>query len=125
MLAFVVVLATIIVTDGDTFSIDGERIRPVGFDAPELGRARCVAERMFGLLAKKRFEELMNSPTLDIRRIRCKTSNGPRCEDGIAHDVYRRTLARVFVQGVDVGDIMIREGYARKYNQKFRGKWCK
>ena len=123
MIEIIFLAAAITVADGDTFTIDGEEIRPVGFDAPEVSKSSCVAETMLAKLAKRRLGQLVKSPALRIERIRCK-SNGPRCIDGIAHDAYSRTLARVYIGDEDVGDIMRREGYARKYRQNFRGKWC-
>ena len=57
------------VVDGDTIKVDRERLRLVGFDAPETGHdtARCDAERERGKLAASRLAELLAGHELDIR----------------------------------------------------------
>ena len=90
------------IVDGDTISIAGERIRILGIDAPESFRSRCENELVLGLKAKERLRDLLD-PWTSIRIER----NG--------HDRYGRTLAHVFAGGVNVGDTLLREGYALPY----------
>lgn len=80
------------VVDGDTFRLWGERIRVVGIDAPERGQPGAGR-------ATARLDALLRSgPLTLVRRGR---------------DVYCRTLANVYVNGVSVAAVMRREGLAR------------
>jgi len=50
----------IYVIDGDTIDVHGQRIRLVGFDAPELGgRAHCGIERMLAARATSRLRQMI------------------------------------------------------------------
>ena len=67
------------------------------------------SERVAGYEAKARLSALLKS--------------GPRTIERHGLDKYRRTLGRVFVGGVPVADVMIREGHARPYGDG-RKPWC-
>lgn len=100
--------------DGDTIRIGTETIRVLNIDTPEIGQARCPSERSRGLAAKARTQALLTtSATLGLRR-----GDGRRQKDR-----YGRTLARVYVDGRDLGDILIAEGHARPWTGK-RRPWC-
>ncbi len=71
------------IVDGDTLSINGERIRIVDIDTPETFRSRCENELVLGLKAKERLRSLVDSGTVTF--------------EATGTDRYRRTLARVFV----------------------------
>ena len=106
--------------DGDSLSCGAERIRLVGFDTPETFRAKCASERHLGDRATARLSELLKRP--DVRLVRLRTPDGK-----IERDKYGRTLAKLYIGGEDVGDILIREGLARslKWDQGERRKpWC-
>ncbi|NLR72888.1 thermonuclease family protein [Novosphingobium sp. ERN07] len=106
------------VTDGDSLRLcNGERVRLVGIDAPELrGSSRCSAvsrERLKrsrnpawcdhekGERARVALERFMLRGTVRIER------------RGL--DVYKRTLARVTVNGRDAGEWLIDQGLARPW----------
>ena len=96
--------------DGDTFSLYGEKIRIVGIDTPEIGETNCLAEKLLGLRAKKYLEDTLYSHTeLHLNRV--------------DEDKYGRTLAHVWVDGVDIAAALIREGLAVKYTGK-KCDWC-
>jgi endonuclease YncB( thermonuclease family) len=100
------------VVDGDTIHAPfGVKYRLMGFDTPEIFHAKCDAEFELGMAAKKRLEELLASG--EVRVI----------ESGRI-DKYRRTLARVEVNGRDVGEILIGEGLARPYKGERCKSWC-
>lgn len=103
-------IAGLVIVDGDTITLEGERIRLMGFDAPETYRAQCASEFERGQAAKKRLTELLAGRALDVRRC--------------CHDRYGRTLAHVLVDGRDVAEVMIGEGLARSYNGGRRNGWC-
>ncbi len=111
-----VLLAALLVVDGDTIKVDGERYRIIGMDAPETYYARCEAERWLGRLAKQKLQHLL-AGGYEIKPV--------RREDGtIVRDKYKRVLARIFVSGRDVSKIMVQEGYARKSRSRNRNWWC-
>lgn len=121
LLSVLVVAATaamqpVNVLDGDTIrTINGQRVRIVGLDTPEIHFARCDAEFRLGSVAKRRLEELLSR-------------NAWRLEPFEKADRWGRTLARVFVvlqDGEhDVSQVMIDEGLARPYAGEARQSWC-
>lgn len=86
------------VTDGDTLNCNGERIRLLGFDAPELNgcprNRRCAPGD--GQEAKRYLASLIAGRSLTIERV------------GV--DRYDRTLAVVYADGVNVSCAMIAAG---------------
>jgi micrococcal nuclease len=99
--------------DGDTIDVSGERIRILNIDTPEIHHAHCDAERRLGLVARERMTVLLASGALTLKR-----GDGHRMKDR-----HGRTLARVFVDGKDVGGILIAENLARPWEGK-RRSWC-
>jgi micrococcal nuclease len=87
-----------IVIDGDTIGSERERIRLLNIDAPESFRSRRERELVMGLKAKERLAALARSGRLDVERH--------------GRDRYGRTLARVYADGRDLGQILIQEGLA-------------
>lgn len=103
---------TVVVVDGDTIIVRGERIRIEGINAPEL-KGKCYEEGVRARHARSRLMELLEAAKIDIER------NG--------FDRYRRTLATVTVGGSAVGDVLMREGLARKWVRRHNGQqepWC-
>ncbi|PJO47202.1 thermonuclease family protein [Brucella pituitosa] len=101
--------------DGDTFDIGDERVRIANIDAPETKSAKCDAERRLGEVAKRRLQELLSSPGFEMER------GDPK--SGRMKDRYGRTLATIYVDGVDVGSILIDEELARPW-RGHREPWC-
>ena len=99
--------------DGDTIWCDGEKIRLMDFDTPETFRAKCEDELVAGYHAKERLIAILRTPeaALTIER------------HGV--DKYRRSLGRLYVNGIPVSDLMIQAGLARPYKGKKREPWCK
>jgi micrococcal nuclease len=105
-------LIAIVVVDGDTIRFNGTSHRLIGFDTPETGyHARCEAEHRLGIAATHRLEELIRSGHAILQ------TSGRR-------DRYGRSLSRLYVDGRDVGDILIDEGFARPYDGGKRKSWC-
>lgn len=93
-----------VIHDGDSLRLcDGTRVRLVAkvgpIDAPELpGSPRCNGcDPAPGYAARDRLRVILRQPA----KLLC---NG--------HDRYGRALCRVTVNGRDVGDMMVNEGYA-------------
>jgi micrococcal nuclease len=98
--------------DGDTIrSPAGVRYRLLGFDAPETGLAKCMEELDLGTRAKRRLQELIDS-------------GGARLVESGKLDRYGRTLASLYVAGVDVAGTLVAEGLARPYAGGKRESWC-
>lgn len=96
------------IVDGDTLWLGGEKIRIVNIDAPEIN-GQCAYERALAITARDRLAELLNAGSIAIER------------EGV--DRYQRTLARVTVDGVDVGSVLVGEGLAREWAGR-RLPWC-
>lgn len=113
------------VIDGDTIAVGKLHYRLVGFDAPEIGRARCPVERALGLAARDRLREIVGNGRLDLTEVACacaaKTVGTHLCN-------YGRRCGVLTVAGRDVGAILIREGLAHPYPyDRRRAKapgWC-
>lgn len=99
MIGIFLLAAAVTVVDGDTIRLGGERVRLVGIDAPEIhgcpgGRACAPGD---GQASKQSLQSLMRG-SVSIRRV--------------GHDRYGRTLAHVYVNGVNVACEQIGRGQA-------------
>jgi micrococcal nuclease len=106
--------------DGDTFRVTirnwpavvGERVpvRVLGIDAPEL-RGKCQQEKERARAAKQfTVAALRGAKRIELQQI----------ERG----KYFRLLARVSVDGRDLGEQLIERGLARPYDGGTRRGWC-
>jgi endonuclease YncB( thermonuclease family) len=101
---------TIRVIDADTLDVGGDRVRLYGIDAPEIGQPCVLAGRTIDCgrwvsgLVKARFEG---------QRARCTTRDIDR---------YGRQVATCDVGGVDMGAVIVGEGWAiayRRYSEMY------
>ncbi len=106
------------VIDGDTVGVGEQHFRLLKINAPEVSKARCQNELNQGLAAKERVEALIaNAQNVEM------TGKGYT-------DKYKRGLINLFVDGEDVGEILIREGLALKWRsgaaakERYRRYWC-
>ena len=104
--------------DGDTFKARARiwvgvelstSVRINGIDTPEI-RGKCVEEKELALKAKRRLENLLVGD-VQLRNVR----NGKYAG---------RILADVTANGVNVVDVLVREGLARRYDGGARESWC-
>tara|TARA_Y100000741_G_scaffold348616_1_gene316914 strand:- start:504 stop:959 length:456 start_codon:yes stop_codon:yes gene_type:complete len=98
------------IVDGDTIVLNGERIRFLGIDTPEL-KQTCIKDY-------KKFNCGIQAKLLLIKKI---GNNIPNCINE-GKDVYGRTLAECFVKNKSLSSFLVRSGYAfayRKYSKKF------
>ena len=102
---------TTCVVDGDTFWLDGEKIRIADINAPETHRAACAAEAERGAAATLRLVALLNAGPFALQ-------SGPR-----ERDRYGRLLRTVTRQGRSLGEALVREGLAERWQGR-RGDWC-
>jgi micrococcal nuclease len=96
--------------DGDTIDCGGRRVRLVNIDAPEL-HGQCPAEIQAAERAK--LAALIAMETAVVRVTPEK-----------ARDKYGRTLARVAINGRDLGETLIAQNLARPYTGGQRKGWC-
>jgi endonuclease YncB( thermonuclease family) len=99
------------ITDGDTIRLIGaaKGTRLVGFNAPESIEPRCDAEADLGRRAKARLKELVATGKLELKMIPCSCPPGT---EGTGKCNYGRTCGSLFVDGQDVGDVLVFEGLA-------------
>jgi endonuclease YncB( thermonuclease family) len=93
--------ASISVADGDSFQIDGRRYRLHGIDAPELHqtcRSRDGREWPCGRRARDELRKLLSGGNLEC--------------SPVATDRFERMVAACRVDGRDLGDSMVRNGWA-------------
>ena len=108
------------VYDGDTVKIEETAynlplsIRINGIDTPEKGhRAKCNQEKKLAEQAKKFLENLIKEANLIYF-------------DELKWDKYGgRILANMYIDGLSVATIMIKEGFAREYHGEKKIGWCK
>lgn len=103
------------VIDGDTFDMDGERVRIANIDAPELHTGKCDAEKRLARLAKRRLTELLGDGDVSV------VPGDPA--DGRLRDRHGRLLATVKLGGADIGEMLIGEDLARPWTGR-RAPWC-
>ena len=98
------------ITDGDTITINGEKIRFSGIDTPELKQV-CVkdgAKNLCGIKAKEILADKIAN-----NKVNCLNEG---------KDQYKRTLAECFVNDESLSKYLVRSGFAfayRKYSKKF------
>jgi endonuclease YncB( thermonuclease family) len=108
------------VYDGDTFranikgypKIVGYRmsIRILGIDTPEL-KAKCKREKDLAINAKRLTASMLG----DGKRIELRN---------IKRGKYFRILANVYVDGISIGDELIRNNLALEYDGGTKIDWC-
>ncbi len=104
------------VIDGDTVDLkcngtEIERIRIMGYDTPETYYAECPSEKRLGDEATERLRRLAaNAPVTQVERS--------------GTDRFDRTLARIWIGGIDLAETMVSEGLALRYNGEQRINWC-
>ncbi len=101
------------VIDGDTIRWNGEKVRLVGFNTPEISEPQCAAEATKGKKAKLRLQQLLNSGSVSFSA----TAERDR-------DRYGRLLREVRVDGRDVAEVLISEGLAEPYSGGQKRDWC-
>jgi micrococcal nuclease len=99
------------VVDGDTFWIDGERIRIADIDTPETHPPRCAEEARLGEAATQRLRALLNQGPVTLEIADRDT------------DRYGRKLRIVTRGGRSLGDQLVAEGLARPWTGR-RQPWC-
>jgi micrococcal nuclease len=85
-----------------------------GYDTPEIRDAKCDGERRLGEVAKRRMQELLSTPGVQI------IDSGQR-------DRTRSRRPLVWIKlpdGRSVGSVLIAEGLARVWTPQYQADWC-
>ena len=100
----------VIIVDGDTIRVDGEKIRFTGIDAPEL-RQTCVKKDE--VLPCGEFSKTLLEDLIQDKKVSCVREGNDR---------YGRTLAECYINEQSLSSFLVRSGYAfayRQYSKKF------
>lgn len=99
------------VVDGDTVRIYGDKIRIADIDTPEVFSPKCPAEARLGHMATARMTALLNEGPFEL--------GGYERDE----DVYGRKLRILRRDGRSLGEVLVSEGLARKWDGARHG-WC-
>ena len=99
------------VVDGDTFWLDGTKIRIADINTPEISSPQCSQEAVLGRRATERLRELLNAGPFALVR------------DGRDEDQYGRKLRVAMRDGSSLGGQLVAEGLAHEW-QGYRRGWC-
>ncbi|MCB2089273.1 MAG: thermonuclease family protein [Sphingomonadaceae bacterium] len=99
------------VVDGDTFWLNGTKIRIADINTPETSRPACPYEAELGRRATGRLLDLLNSGPFTLSR------------SGRDEDRYGRKLRVVMRGGQSLGEVLITEGLAEQWQGR-RRNWC-
>jgi endonuclease YncB( thermonuclease family) len=99
------------VIDGDTIRYRGIKIRLADIDAPETHEPKCASEAARGRRATLRLLQLINAGPFEL------------VSDGQDEDRYGRKLRVIAREGRSVGDTLVAEGLARRWDGA-RRSWC-
>jgi micrococcal nuclease len=87
------------IIDGDTFETEtGEKIRLIGINAPEVSD-------IFGKESRQHLKNLIENKTVELKKDNISSDR----------DNYNRLLRYIFLDGIDVNEKMILDGYAFAY----------
>lgn len=100
------------VVDGDTLHVGGETIRIADIDTPEVFSPGCESELALGRAATEHLLRLVNAGPFEVE------GYGSRDQD-----VYGRKLRVLTRNGRSLGEALVAEGLARRWDGARRG-WC-
>ena len=100
------------VVDGDTFWIEGEKVRIADINAPETHSAQCSFEQQLGERATSRLIALLNQGPFDLDLWSARD-----------RDRYGRLLRVVTRRGRSLGAELVAEGLAEHWKGR-RSNWC-
>jgi endonuclease YncB( thermonuclease family) len=104
---------TTCVVDGDTIWYRGLKIRIADIDTPEVARPGCPREAALGRQATARLRQLLNAGAFSLEPL----------PDGRSQDRFGRALRLVTRNGESLGQVLVREGLATRWDGP-RRNWC-
>ena len=123
MLGAILICTMLTAVDGDTVKCDGVNMRLLGegvpfvsgIDTPEIGsHAKCIKERKLALIAKARLKELLKADGIKV------VDSGQ-----VDKTQSRRPLVNLYLpSGEEIGQKLLKEGFARTWRLGKRNDWC-
>ena len=123
MLGAILICTMLTAVDGDTVKCDGVNMRLLGegvpfvsgIDTPEIGsHAKCIKERKLSLIAKARLKELLKADGIKV------VDSGQ-----VDKTQSRRPLVNLYLpSGEEIGQKLLKEGFARTWRLGKRNDWC-
>lgn len=101
------------IIDGDSLEVAGERIRLFGIDAPE-ARQQCRDANGQDYACGRDATRILTA-LIGGRPVSCQL---------VTHDQYARDVATCEANGADLGEAMVRAGYALDYARHSRGRYA-
>ncbi|ANU07017.1 thermonuclease family protein [Paraurantiacibacter namhicola] len=101
------------VVDGDTFWLDGTKVRVADINTPETHRPACAAERALGEQATRRFTQLLNAGPFQLEAAGARDT-----------DRFGRKLRVVTRGGQSLGMVLVEEGLAEPWQGRRANRWC-
>ncbi len=99
------------VVDGDTIWFEGRKIRIADINTPEISQPGCASEKRLGQQAQLRLQDLLNQGRFTLQGI------------DRDQDRYGRDLRIITRDGESLGEILVTEGLAERW-QGHRRDWC-
>ena len=99
------------IVDGDTIWFEGRKIRIADINTPEISSPGCTYEKQLGDKAKYRLQALLNEGSFSLQSIDRE------------QDQYGRDLRVITRSGESLGDVLVDEGLAERW-QGYRRDWC-
>jgi len=99
------------VVDGDTIWFEGRKIRIADINTPEISKPGCASEERLGQQAKMRLLTLLNQGSFSLQSI------------DRDQDQYGRDLRIITRDGESLGEVLVAEGLAERW-QGYRRDWC-
>ena len=101
------------IIDGDSLEVAGERVRLFGIDAPE-GRQQCRGASGQDYACGREAARILTA-LIGGRPVSCTL---------VTHDQYARDVATCEARKHDLGEAMVRAGYARDYPRHSKGRYA-
>ena len=97
--------------DGDTcITINGEKIRLACIDTPEIKGKK--ADPIKAIEARDFLNNLVSNKKVAIRRI--------------TYDRYKRTVAELFINGINIQELIVQKGYGKIYKRyAYQCEWTR
>ena len=119
MFSFLILCASLTVSDGDTLRCNNQLLHLLGsgvidvhgIDTPELLTGKCEKERELARLARDRLEELIDGENVRI------------IAEGYDRD--GRPLVNLYVNGREIGRQLLNEGFAMEWRKGGSIDWCR
>jgi endonuclease YncB( thermonuclease family) len=119
LMALAVSASQVQVVDSDTVFADGRAYRLYRIDAPQ-SRTICDLERERSAALKDFVQSLIAS----AHDISIRPGFNPRGRQSWPNDHRGTRLARIAVDGQDLGDILVARGYAFRWDNHNKRNWC-